>query len=272
MTQQSPTALGVAVAAGTALIPSGNGYPYVPWLTASENVTLNTADGSNPRIDLIVAYIDLSVVSSSSSNNPNAWALTDVTGTPAGSPSVPNAAAIQAALPNASYPYIILARVAVAAEATTITNANITDVRNRISLPDTSLKFNVYRNAAANSGNGAFATVVFDTENTDPNSNFDTSTGTYTAPYTGPYRFDAAVSFASSSQIIIASLFKNGTEFKRGNRIKANADNATLIVNTELDLTAGDQITIRAFGGATVALEVGEKFTYFSGRCLGRSA
>jgi hypothetical protein len=134
VSQQGSPTMGVAVSAGTAAIQTGNGYPYIAWSTASENVTLNTADGSNPRIDLIVAYWDLSVVSSSSSNNPNAWSFLKVTGTPSGSPAVPNAAAIQAALPNSSYPYIILAQIAVAAGATTITNSNITDLRNLANL------------------------------------------------------------------------------------------------------------------------------------------
>lgn len=133
VTQQGTPVMGVSVDAGTAAIPSGNGYPYVVWSTVPENVTLNTADGSNPRIDLIIAYVDLSVVSSTNSNNPNAWSFLKVTGTPSGSPVVPNAAAIQAALPNSSYPYIILAQVAVAAGATTITNSNITGLRQLMS-------------------------------------------------------------------------------------------------------------------------------------------
>src|SRR5437764_1431714 len=66
VSQQSTPAMGIAVAPGTAAIPTGNGYPYTIWSTAIENVTLNTADGSNPRIDLIVAYVDLSITNTSS--------------------------------------------------------------------------------------------------------------------------------------------------------------------------------------------------------------
>ena len=106
-TQQSPVALGVKVSAGSAMIDSGNGYPYLPWNDADLNVTINTADGTNPRYDLIVGYIDLSVVSSVTPNNPNAFVITKVTGTPAGSPVEPNGAAIQATV-GGSNPYIIL--------------------------------------------------------------------------------------------------------------------------------------------------------------------
>lgn len=131
VTQQGSPTMGVAVSAGRAFIPSGNDYPYPIWSDASENVTLAAADGSNPRYDLIVAYVDLSVVDDTNPNNPDAWLLADVTGTPAGSPSEPNSAAIEAEV-GASNPYIILARVYVGTAVTTITNSNIVDRRSLV--------------------------------------------------------------------------------------------------------------------------------------------
>lgn len=133
VTQQGPLALGIAVASGDALIPSGNDYPYPVWNDASLNVSLATADGSNPRYDLIVGYVDLSVVSSTNPNNPNAFVIDNVTGTPAGSPVEPNNAAILAVIGSGN-PYIILARVLVGAGVTTISNSNILDRRNMVSL------------------------------------------------------------------------------------------------------------------------------------------
>lgn len=127
-TQMDTPGMGVEVQIGSAFIPSGDNYPYVVFMDAAENVTLATADGSNPRIDLIVAYVDLTVVDNTSPNNPNMLVLENITGTPSGSPSIPNTAAIQAVI-GASNPYIILAQVAVAAAATTITNVNVTDRR-----------------------------------------------------------------------------------------------------------------------------------------------
>lgn len=131
VTQQSPLALGVTVSAGDAMVDSGNGYPYMPWSDATTNVTLSTADGTNPRYDLIVAYIDLTVVSSVTPNNPNAFIIAKVNGTPAGSPVEPNDTAIHTAI-GASNPYIILARVTVGAGVTTVTNSNIVDRRTLI--------------------------------------------------------------------------------------------------------------------------------------------
>lgn len=133
VSQQSPLAMGVKIAAGDIMIDSGNGYPYMGWSDADENITLTTADASNPRYDLIVAYVDLAVVSNSNPNNPNALKFIRVTGTPAGSPVEPNSTAIQSAV-GGSNPYAILARVTVAAAVTTITNAAILDRRTMISI------------------------------------------------------------------------------------------------------------------------------------------
>lgn len=113
---------------GGTLIDTTNGFPYYGWMDAAENVTIATADGSNPRIDAIVAYVDLTVVSSSNSNNPNALKLKAVSGTPAGSPTAPNDATIQTSV-GGTNPFIRLAHVTVNAAATTITNANISDQR-----------------------------------------------------------------------------------------------------------------------------------------------
>lgn len=128
VTQQGPLALGVTVAIGDIMIDSGNSYPYIGWNDAAYNITLATADGTNPRYDLIVAYVDLAVVQSTTSNNVDALKIIRVTGTPAGSPSEPNGAAIQSAV-GGSNPYSILARVTVAAAATTIANSAIVDRR-----------------------------------------------------------------------------------------------------------------------------------------------
>jgi hypothetical protein len=126
--------MSVVVANGTAMIPTGT-YPssynyYIANNTSGgESVTIGTANTSNPRIDLIVAYVNQSATFTTSPvNSPGTWLLADVQGTPASSPSAPNAAAIQAAV-GASNPYFILAQVLVGANVTQILNSNITDQR-----------------------------------------------------------------------------------------------------------------------------------------------
>lgn len=91
--------------------PTDGGYAAT--LVSQGTLTLATADPSNPRIDIIVATVNDTGTSSS------AGFVEVVTGTPAGSPSVPAAPANS----------IILAQVTVAAGATSVTSGNITDAR-----------------------------------------------------------------------------------------------------------------------------------------------
>ena len=126
--QNSPLAMIVTVSKGRCMIDSGSDYPYLGFTDGTESVNVNTADGSNPRIDTLVAYVDKAVVDSTTSNNPNAFKFKAVAGTPAGSPVAPNSAAISSSI-GAGNPYIKLANIAVGAGVTTISNGNITDTR-----------------------------------------------------------------------------------------------------------------------------------------------
>jgi len=78
-------------------------------------LSLNTADPTNPRVDLICATVNDAYYTGSLNN----VVIQAIAGTPAGSPVAP-------ALPANS---ITLATVAVGAGATSIINANITDTR-----------------------------------------------------------------------------------------------------------------------------------------------
>jgi len=122
----------VAIGDAHLVIPSGL-YSYWGWTDAVANCTVTAANVSNPRIDVVVAYVDLSVTSTSSSNNPGALKFSAIAGTPAGSPTAPSTSTIQAALGN-SVPFIKLAQIAVAANATQVVNANLTDVRQPIAV------------------------------------------------------------------------------------------------------------------------------------------
>lgn len=108
-------------------------YVFHGFTDAINVVTITSNSSGNPRIDCVVAYEDLSVVSSASNNNPGALKFLVVAGTPAGSPTAPSGGTIQSAV-GAGNPYYILANVAVANSFTTITNANITDKRTRFLL------------------------------------------------------------------------------------------------------------------------------------------
>lgn len=110
--------LSVDVAAGLAVI-TGDGQArdgrYLVELSATENVAIGAAPGSDSRIDLVV----LTVRNSEISGGDDDAIVQVIAGTVAASPVAP-------ALPASSIP---LAEVTVAAGAATITDANITDVR-----------------------------------------------------------------------------------------------------------------------------------------------
>jgi hypothetical protein len=88
---------------------------YMSYNDASTALTITTANASNPRIDLVCITVQDAYYTGSL----NTVTFNVVAGTPAGSPVAP-------ATPANS---IVLARVAVGAGVTTISNANITDTR-----------------------------------------------------------------------------------------------------------------------------------------------
>lgn len=118
VTQNSPAGMSVRVAAGWASIvgtTQANMGTYVIYNDATETLTVTTADPTNPRIDRVVATVQDAYYSGSA----NDVIFQVVAGTPAGSPSAP-------ATPANS---ISLATVAVAAGASSILTADITDTR-----------------------------------------------------------------------------------------------------------------------------------------------
>jgi hypothetical protein len=116
--ENTPPGLSVVVDSGWAAIVGtvqANMGTYVTYNDASVVLSLNTANPTNPRIDLICATVNDAYYTGSLNN----VVIQAVAGTPAGSPVAPS-------LPANS---ITLATVAVGAGATAITNANITDTR-----------------------------------------------------------------------------------------------------------------------------------------------
>jgi hypothetical protein len=125
-TQQATPNMSVLVAAGRCSIkgtqlapPSGFAFTaqghYVAYNDASVTLTIAAADPTNPRIDVV--YVSVQDAFYAGSNNQVVFGV--ATGVPSGTPAVPSIPANSTAL----------AQVAVAANATSITNSNITDKR-----------------------------------------------------------------------------------------------------------------------------------------------
>ena len=125
--QNSPLGMSVLIEPGDVKIDYST-YGYTGWNDADEAVTIATADGSNPRIDRIVVYVDrVMTPNPSNSNNPGMLKFMSVAGTPAGSPSPVSDSTVNTAVSN--NPWCELAQVQVNSGASTITNGSITDKR-----------------------------------------------------------------------------------------------------------------------------------------------
>jgi hypothetical protein len=123
VTQQGAPAMGITVGTGHIFIPGTEGTTqggYNCYAGTTTNVAVTAAHASLPRIDLVVAKVEDAAYSGAV----NAWSLAVVAGTAAGSPAAPAAPANS----------VILAQIAVAAAASSIVNANITDRRPYISM------------------------------------------------------------------------------------------------------------------------------------------
>lgn len=132
--QNSPLGRSVLVSSGQYKIDTLNDYSYTGWNTSDAVVNISTADPANPRITVIVAYVDKDEVTSPSPpNNPGITKLIAVDGTAGAVPVVPDNTVVQAQV-GAGNPYIILANITVGTNATQIVNADIVDVRQLISL------------------------------------------------------------------------------------------------------------------------------------------
>lgn len=122
------TGMNVVVSTGNGLISTNSGFARRIASDSSNTVSITAASTANPRIDAIVAYIDNSVSPTTSvvDNTNGILKFKSVAGSPAANPSAPSASAIQSSV-GAGNPYMVLAHVAVAKNATAV--GAITDKR-----------------------------------------------------------------------------------------------------------------------------------------------
>lgn len=104
-------------------------------------VSIEPADASNPRIDLVVLFVSdkqLPVVvppalpTSANLDGPGVAQVKIVRGTPSATPAQPNATAIASAIGSASFPYTVLGSVRVEKLVTVIAVAKVSDLRKTI--------------------------------------------------------------------------------------------------------------------------------------------
>lgn len=134
-------------------------------------------------------------------------------------------------------------------------------------------KFSAYRNSAQSPADGAI--VIFDTENYDTNSNYNTSDGKYTAPVSGFYLFNVNITYSINGNNGVAfgaRLYKNGSEIAITSFVNTytGAYSPSLSLTRLVQLTAGDYVTGNAASGGQ-AVVTGAAKTYFSGFLVSRT-
>ena len=143
ITQSGTPGMSVVVAAGGGFMQAGaaQGGMYFAYNDASVTLTVNSNSSGNPRIDSVVMYVRDQDVSGVSNNDVH---IGIVAGTPASSPVAPTISSTSTDYTNSitignTLTYIVLANVTVANGATSITNANIADMRTKSMVPDRSV-------------------------------------------------------------------------------------------------------------------------------------
>jgi hypothetical protein len=128
--------------------------------------------------------------------------------------------------------------------------------------------FSAYAGSATSLTGGAFTKVLFDTEEFDTNSNFASSR--FTPTVAGYYQINGYVSVSTGTQLA-TSIYKNGSEYKRGTNIRLSSDGSNVASIVYFNGST-DYVEIYCF--ATVTINTNSTtsvFTYFNG-CMIRSA
>jgi hypothetical protein len=126
-------------------------------------------------------------------------------------------------------------------------------------------KFSASRATSQSIPSSASTTIVFDTEQYDTSNNYNNATGVFTAPVAGFYHFDTGVSVAATStSTMYISIFKNGTEFRRGSRTTSGFT-ADLTMSADLQLAASDTVDVRVLTTVAFSTEALAPNNYFNG-------
>lgn len=124
--------MSVDVAPGVAILQRpDNSYSYQSWIGSIENVVVTAANPTNPRIDTVVAWVDITEQTTATNNAPGSLKLQNIAGTPSGTPAAVNDATIQSTL-GSGIAWVKLATILVGAGVTTISNAVISEARTPI--------------------------------------------------------------------------------------------------------------------------------------------
>ena len=127
--------------------------------------------------------------------------------------------------------------------------------------------FSAYLGSNQSITTGTYTKVQCNTEEFDTNSNYDNATNyRFTPTVAGYYQVNARLSSSVNTTLIIATIYKNGVDFKRGMDIRASVTASTACNASALIYMNGttDYIELYAYIlGTTPSVESGAIFNYF---------
>ena len=131
--------------------------------------------------------------------------------------------------------------------------------------------FSAYLSSSQTPTNATFTKVLFNTELWDTNNNFASSR--FTPTVAGYYQINSCVGYGSNATACLISIYKNGTEYKRGIQatISSISSDATAVNGSVYCNGSTDYIEIYIYQTVATALATTATQTYFDG-CLVRGA
>jgi len=132
-------------------------------------------------------------------------------------------------------------------------------------------KFGMYRNGALALTSGTPTQMAFDTLEFDSNNNTTLgASAKFTAPIAGYYQLNASVGVSAATPTrMFISIYKNGSELKRGNDTGTTVQSVT--VSALVQLAAGDTVDVRYFSATAGGSANGQGITYFNGYLVSAS-
>jgi hypothetical protein len=127
--------------------------------------------------------------------------------------------------------------------------------------------FSAYASGATNTATATFTKIQLAAEEFDTANCFDTSLSRFTPNVAGYYQFNGAV-YAAAYVSQLTSIYKNGSEFRRGTQNAAATVSNITIVSTLIYMNGTtDYVELYWYqgSGSTVNTLTGSQYTYFNG-------
>jgi hypothetical protein len=232
----------VSVPPGTLVVPlqAGQGAALCRW-DAAEVVTIAAAPASgNSRIDLVIAQVRDNALDAGGNND---FIFTNVTGTPAASnPAVP-------ATPTNA---LVVCQVLVPGAVANLNTATLTD-RRPVGHAE------VWQSVAEGYPSTAWQALGLDRD--EGGNGYDHTRQGYVVVMPGRYRVESCVTWDRSAAVV-TTVYKNGSEVKRGPTMSAGASAAGSSVSSVIACVAGDLLQVWALTNPAANTTPGQFLTW----------